>query len=306
MAHNMAHGRIPFPVIKQVQAATQLKKSEAISLLRAHHIDPTEAIHFFNNNLRSEPPQEDNPDENPSKPTTWDFRLPRLPAPEFLTNGNNIRTDDFSPAELAGAIQNGQDYESIRNNLTSYHRDAVEENINLEVAGFPAIFYVVETRDTGLLRFWAKHGGDVHAADGSSGVPLLAFAVAHGGSFSRDTTDIVASLLSLGASAEVIPKAFYAPYTRDLRQPDGPSDVDMPELKEPSMSWCTRPVRSALALRLNVRQRYYLYLATTLDPPGPRARQVMSFVEADALFGIPYFMIGQTLATQSLIRTMLM
>ncbi|KAI3395837.1 hypothetical protein diail_850 [Diaporthe ilicicola] len=237
----------------------------------------------------------------------WNFILPRIPAPDTLTNGGKDGSGEFSLDELAGAIQEGEGCARVRSYLAFYSPETVRSQINANVAGFPAIFYVAETRNVELIRLWCKYGGEVNTTASfglSEGVPLLAYAIALGGSFRNNTTDLVATLLSLGANPTVLPRAFYFPLARDLAA-DGPPTHEMPELTLENMSWCTPSARALIASRINYRQRYYLHMASILKSHGTRAKQVTRYKDADNLLGVPYFLIGQTPAGQFLIKRLL-
>lgn len=244
--------------------------------------------------------QEDNAEE-------WDFVLPRVPPPKALINGGKDESGEFYLHELVGAIQNGESCDRVRNYLAYYSPDTVRVEINAPVGGFPAIFYVVETRNPELIRLWCKYGGDINAAAScglSEDVPLLAYAVALGGSFRNDTTDLVATLLSLGANPAALPKPFYFPLTRDLAA-DGPPSQEMSEVNREYMLWCTPSAQALIAARINFRQRYYMHMASILRTHGPRAKQVTWYKDAGNLLGVPYFLIGQTPAGQFLIKRLL-
>lgn len=237
----------------------------------------------------------------------WDFVLSRVPPPKALINGGKDESGEFFLHELIGAIQNGESCDRVRKYLAYYNPDTVRAEINAPVGGFPAIFYVVETRNPELIRLWFKYGGDINASasrGSSQDVPLLAYAVSLGGSFRNDTTDLVATLLSLGANPVALPKAFYFPLTRDLPT-DGPQSQEMPELLQGNMSWCTTTARQMIAARINFRQRYYMHMASILRTHGPRAKQVTWYKDAENLLGVPYFLIGQTPAGQFLIKRLL-
>lgn len=231
----------------------------------------------------------------------WDIVLPQIPAPEILINGGEDGSGDFSLPELVGAIQQGDvSVERIRNYLSFYPINIINSCINKSLEGYPAIFYVVETRSPELIRLWARFGGDVNVTS-TNRLPLLAFAIALGVSFKKDTTDVFATLLSLGSNPTVIPAAFCSPLARDLPV-DGPPVSEMPELGEMGFSWCTPTVRSVLAARMNFRQRYYMFLAKMIKPTPVRLRQITRIKDADNLLAVPFFLIGQTMAAQFLIK----
>lgn len=229
--------------------------------------------------------------------------LPRLPAP---SNPINDGSPGFSLRDLLGAIQNGATREEVRSYLAFHKAQNIQSRINHDVEGFPATFYVVETCSPDLVRLWGKYGGDVNKTASwrlFKNVPLLAFAIHLGDSFKRDATLLVATLLSIGADPMSIPKALFVPYNRGLPRPD--DEELLLELAGDRMSWCTPPILRMLAARLNLGQRYYLNLANSLRQPGPRAKQVAKFKGAESLFAVPFFLIGQTVASQLLMKRLL-
>lgn len=324
---------------RQVADTLGITEGRARALLRAKNQDVDEAIKHYRKGLHLPRPALSPNQENASEPAVegpeqalsgsttasptppsetaasdqeddaqeWDFVLPRIAPPKALINGGKDESGTFFLRELVGAIQHGEGCARVRSYLAYYNPDKVRAKINAPVEGFPAIFYVAETRSPELIRLWCKYGGDVHATAScglSKDVPLLAYAVALGGSFRNDTTDLVATLLSLGANPAPIPKAFYFPLTRDLPT-DGPQGSEIAEPLPDNMLWCTPSARALIAARINFRERYYMHMASILRTHGPRAKQVTWYKDAENLLGVPYFLIGQTPAGQFLIKRLL-
>jgi len=249
------------------------------------------------------PPTEEPAVEGPEQ--EWDFILPNIPAPPTLTPGIGEGNDGFDIHALVGALQHGMNLQLISNYLGYYEREIVKWHLNDTVQGFPSIFFVVATNIEWLIRTWISFGADVSAVHEASKVPLLAFAIMQSETIEADTTLAVAILLSLGASSQVIPSAFYAPYCRDL--PDnGPTDEDLKnDIEDENKAWCTPAARAKLARTANLTQRYYLERAAKTKKPSVRHRQVAHLRNAEPLLGIPYFLIGQTMATNRLLQKLL-
>ncbi|KAK3687869.1 P-loop containing nucleoside triphosphate hydrolase protein [Podospora appendiculata] len=212
----------------------------------------------------------------------WDFTLPRVPVPLMLLNGipfpgsysvsgwdsptaNMVETYDgnFSLDDVVGAIQGGETCERIRSYLTHYH-----QYLGTDLAG--------------------KVNGTVE------GIP-------HSSSWLRRETAIK-TLLSLGASVNVIPKAFYWPLERDLPS-EGPPDEELTDLKDKEKRWCVASARRRITASLNrsFTQRYVLHLASYLARFSGATRKITRLHKADGLFGVQYFLIGQTMASRLLI-----
>lgn len=108
------------------------------------------------------------------------------------------------------------------------------------------------------------------------------------------TTPAVKTLLGLGASAKVFPKALYSPYNIDLPL-GGPIDERLQDLDDSDKQW-RKPMRARVAAALNLSQRYYLHISTKVTRPSNRDQHITRRRNASALLGIPYILIGQVLA----------
>ncbi|KAF2403751.1 P-loop containing nucleoside triphosphate hydrolase protein [Trichodelitschia bisporula] len=247
-----------------------------------------------------EPETEPEPEPEPE----WDFVLPEVNAPETLhatdADGNGM----FMLGDLIGAVQKGATYATIQGYLRTTDQRAAMRNINGIVKGFPSMFYVVARNDEWLVRLFGSYGADVNVAHVKSGVPLLGFAIALAENIQADTTMMVETLLSLGATADVLPKAFYAPYLRDMHAA-GPHEEELIDLEDKNKQWCTESVRGRLGRTINLSQRYYLDKSTKVLKPSWRHKQVAKLKRAEALLGINYFLIGQTVAANMLMRKFL-
>jgi hypothetical protein len=239
------------------------------------------------------------------KEPEWNFILPEIPPPPSLTPGVGEGNDGFSLRDLVGAIQHGIDVRFVTEYLAYYDFDVIRRHLCDTLEGFPSIFFAVGTNNETLIRMWIAFGASVSAIHASSGVPLLAFAIINSEQLDTDTTLTVSTLLSLGAVPEVIPSSFYTPFIQDL--PDnGPSDESMKnDMEDKTNSWCTPAARAKLARTANITQRYYLERASKTKKPSNRHKQVAKLRNAEALLGIPYFLIGQTMATNRLFQKLL-
>jgi hypothetical protein len=240
------------------------------------------------------------------KPLEWDFVLPNIGATQELVPGGADGTGVFSLRDLIGAMQQGVSPEKIQNYLSYYVHDkkAISKILRGCINGFPTMFYAVATNDERVIRACAAFGGDVNAVFEWGNVPVLAFAIINADNIQRETTLAVATLLSLGAKATVIPRAFYTPFCRDL--PDsGPDEDELDDLGDEDKSWCTASARKRLAGTLNLTQRYYMEKSIATKKPSVRHRQVAIRRNAEALLGIHYFLIGQTSAATSLMQKLL-
>ncbi|KAF2973066.1 hypothetical protein GQX73_g612 [Xylaria multiplex] len=231
----------------------------------------------------------------------WDFLLPHTFDPPKLEPGNEFSLDD-----LVGATSHGSSIETITEYLEYYDPKTVKQHINETVTGFTPIFYAVARNDDAIVRTFVEHGADVCSIHEPSGTPLLAFGIVHSETIQQDTTTIVATLLSLGASPTMIPSDLYAPYYQDL--PEYGQTPEIPEKLESTsdtIRWCTKAARSRLQKTANLTQRYHLDRATKIKKASVRHRQVAELKKAKPILGIPYFLVGQTLASSRLLQKLL-
>jgi len=239
----------------------------------------------------------------------WDFRLPTLGITDGSDYGQSLQDENVSSFDslvFARAIKSGVSMQTLQSYLEQFSERAIGGRINEEVEGFPLIFYVVQSNNEHLLRYIVAKGGNPEAIHVPSQIPLLAFAIVNSQTVSGDKTLLVATLLSLGVPASVIPSAFYTPYLRDLPE-DGPGNFSDDEKEDGNLdaAWCTENVRRKLASTMTLSQRYYLEKAATLRKPTPREVELAERRNAEGLLGIPYFLIGQSLASHLLLRKLL-
>ncbi|KAJ4400290.1 hypothetical protein N0V85_005798 [Neurospora sp. IMI 360204] len=141
---------------------------------------------------------------------------------------------------------------------------------------------------------WAEYGGDVNTAYGRSKLPLIAYAIILGTSYSTDTTALLKALLSVGASVACIPEAFHTPLERDLLD-DDPSTEELADLAGEHQKWCSPYARKRMTDTLNFRfeQRYLLHRAALLERFSGAKQQVAKLHKAEALLGIHYYLLNQ-------------
>ncbi|KAH0491273.1 hypothetical protein TgHK011_002710 [Trichoderma gracile] len=246
--------------------------------------------------------QESVPDSDKSSHSNeWDFTLPRLPLLEISTE------DDYSPDSLASAIQHGATVYRMREYLNTYDTALLKQDISANVMGFPLIFYAVETNDENMVRLLIDFGASASAAYEAFQVPLLAFAIMCGETLQLDATNMVSVLLSKGASPYVIPMELYIPYLVDIEKRldvKGRNPAEEPA-EAVQAAWCSEATKHRLVKNINLTQRYFLEKSTKLKRPSTRRRQVARTKGCEGLLGIPYFLVGQGVATELLTQRLL-
>ena len=235
----------------------------------------------------------------------WYFTLPVIPREVSSPQLDSIQDyDTFDLHKLLGEVQYGASLASIQNYLVRFDRAKVKELINNDVEGVPAMFYIVETNKEDILTTWVAYGGDPTVKHRKYQVPLLAFAIMHSETMQADTAPMTATLLSLGASPDVIPSAFYSPYDKDLPE-TGLSDGSLKDVGDEDKKWCKGAARLKLARTATLSQRYYLDRAAKTKKPSVRQIQVAQKRNAEPLLGITNFLIGQTMAAKTLLDKLL-
>jgi hypothetical protein len=262
----------------------------------------------FGNNIDTKPEPESESDSGPPDSSKWTLELPIVPpSPHFqpgVVDGSGV----FSTRDLVSATQLGASYEQLQDYLNHYatpNKHLVKSKINDLVDDFPPIFYAVATNNEWIIRLFFKHGADTNTTYGSPPISVLLYAIMHSKIIQVETSSCVATLLSLGADPSVIPKAFYSPFIEDL-SPTGPAEEELGDLDDEKRRWCKSFQRRAdLAATLNLTQRYHLEKSSSLEPPTERQRQVARRYGSEDIFGIPYFLIGQSAATELLTKNLL-
>jgi hypothetical protein len=235
----------------------------------------------------------------------WDFNIPVLTNASSLIPNVEEGLGTFSLFDVIAALQSNTDFQLVKKYLERFDAETIRQIMNDDVAGFPAMFYVVATNDEHILRLWLSYGGNPKVIHYPSRVPLLAFAVVNGVNMHADTTLIVATLLSAGASPDVIPSAFYNPCLKDVPE-GGPSEAALSDLADENKGWCTAVTRTRLSKAINLSQRYYLDKAFKMKEPSVRQLLLARRRKAEGLLGLPYFLIGQTLAANFLVQNLLL
>lgn len=225
----------------------------------------------------------------------WDFILPGL------LDVSLEDVDYLDSYSLASAIQHGAIASHIRSYLNLCDTRVTEQHINATVEGFPLIFYAVASNSEDIVRLFIEYGANPNAVYEPLNVPLLAFAIMCSETLQIDTTNMVCVLLSKGASPCAIPKDLYMPYLQDNSASSGQKGTEAIE----DVAWCSPEIKARLSKNVNLTHRYFLDKSTKLKPPSTKRRQIARLRKCQGLLGIPYFLIGQSVATELLIQKLL-
>ncbi|RYP92608.1 hypothetical protein DL770_001250 [Monosporascus sp. CRB-9-2] len=245
--------------------------------------------------------QGDSINEDPS----WMPKLPVLKLPDALVNNGPRGSSVFELRELLAAIQAGLfDADSVRNYLSHYSKESLDMNLNAEIDGYPAMFYVISTGNISIIREWVKHGGDPNATWGPNAFPLIAFSILKGGRTMNQASRILETLLRFGAEPRAIPKAFYDPFCRDLPE-DGPTKEELHDLDDDNKRWFSADVGAHLAKSLSLSQRYNLYRSSKVKPHSGREKELLARQAAEEVLGLHQMIVAQSVATRWLKKKLL-
>lgn len=199
-------------------------------------------------------------------------------------------------------MQNSFSFEHLKKYLESYRTEEVRDKLNVKIEihdiSLTVLFFAVERNCTKTVRLLLELGALPNARMAPRSVPVLAFAILHAENDLTNTTDVVTSLLGLGASPYDIPKDMWVDY---MKAPRAVRDVNRPPELGSNPQWCVPEFRAALARTLNLTQRYFLAKTATLKRPSGRTKQVAAAHKVTALLEAPYHLIGQAHATDVLL-----
>ena len=146
--------------------------------------------------------------------------------PQRMRHSTTQRTITyFSLTKVAWAIQNKLSPQCIERYITDFDPTFVASSISLSVpVGFglpccPILFYAIEQNSPELMRILHKAGAHVDSRTFPIGLPALAYAVLCAEYTSVDTTDVLITLLAIGANPRDIPEDMWqAPLKSPVKQ----------------------------------------------------------------------------------------
>lgn len=202
--------------------------------------------------------------------------------PEYL-----LQTPRFSNISLIKAIKQRLSTSEIAAYLSNWYEGDVRDKINFAYLDYPPLFYAAQTNDCKLVRLLIERGAR-HDVCGRFAIPLLPWIILQD---HPRSSQLVGTLLSLGCNANTIPSDMYEDVMRI------PQEVVADEVQS-KLPWCTPSLRVELARRMNLSHRYLLNKASKLESPSPKRLQIANHLKISGLFGIPYFIVGQKIATE--------
>ena len=141
--------------------------------------------------------------------------------------------------------------------------------------GLPVLFYVIEANDSECVRYILQLSKLFHNMNNAKGVPALALAAMRSMDTVVNPLEVFKTLLSYGASPEVIPENMWQTYID--QSPSIALDRNHGKSKKAKglTTWCTEGYRDLLARGLHPSLRYCLCKASTSKPAASRELQVV-------------------------------
>ena len=155
------------------------------------------------------------------------------------------------------------------------------------------MFSVVQNNSADTTRLLIENGGDPNVRAEHSDIPLLTLAVIKADENSINTTELVKTLLALGADPMVIPEEMWRVYMKAPEDTTGTRTIPTPT----AALWYGSIYREALIRTLNLTQRYFLSKAAAIGRPSPRTIEIAKLHNMTALLQAPHHLIGQDFAT---------
>ncbi|MDI1486223.1 MAG: hypothetical protein OHK93_005449 [Ramalina farinacea] len=207
---------------------------------------------------------------------------------------------------VAFAIQKGLEISSIQRYISAFPKEIVklavaQNSVAHSHVGpwYPTLFFAVERKSPQLIRLLCEAGANPNFRSYPSGITLLCYIIISAEYELVDMTDCLVAALAMGADPEGIPRDMWVNYlqspTRQApKQRSSPTDEVLYQTE----------VRDALCRNLTLMQRYYLYKASIMGKPSPRMLQVASAFDFLPLFETYYHIIGQSQATEHVLRSL--
>lgn len=217
------------------------------------------------------------------------------------------RAKDFGPFSVgivAWAIQCGISIPCIERYLKKqsatdlqYELDVLVDSHSLD-PGYPILFFAVERNSPELVKLLCKFGAKPDRRAPMSDIPVLAYAVISFEHEMLDTTFTVIALLAAGTDPYDLPVEMWKDY---VKSPTRLENIAVKTSKK-SFAWCTLEIQDALCRTLNLMQRYSLWKTEKFPRLAHRKKQFADLKNTQALFEIPYYIVGQHPAIKDVLR----
>ena len=192
------------------------------------------------------------------------------------------------------AFEHDSSFRMIKDWIIQFPKAQVEEDI-ASYDGISPLSYALRRNCPKSVELMLSYGSDPNVTTGE-GVPALAWAILDTWYRLKNGTEIVRTLLSLGAQAEVIPRDMWADI---MEQPAEKEPVAQDEAA--ITAWCTPERRRMLAKALNLTMRYLLTVRAKHGKPNQKQLDIAKRYQMQKLFAMPYHLIGQEHASKQIL-----
>ncbi|KAL8807099.1 MAG: hypothetical protein Q9182_000932 [Xanthomendoza sp. 2 TL-2023] len=207
----------------------------------------------------------------------------------------------FDIDTLAWAIQNGLSTNCIDRYLKGWNAAKIKEalctpvtsSFNERLHNCPILFFAIERNCPTLVRLRCQAGADPGQPAQPPKLPVLAYCIMTAEYDLSDTTDTLSALLAMGADPYDLPQDMWYDFIKN------PTKVGTSEADRAKYDWCSLEVRGALCKTFNLLQRYQFKVASLLPTKTARQKQVAAAFDMTPLFEIPFQIVGQRLATET-------
>ncbi|KAF1809275.1 hypothetical protein P152DRAFT_167802 [Eremomyces bilateralis CBS 781.70] len=204
---------------------------------------------------------------------------------------------------LLSELRDGVRCKAVKEHLRPESDEFVRLELNRGICGLPSIFYAVQHGDIRILQEWVGYGVSVNTVSPDSNMPLLGFSIIRSTDKEHDKTEMVTTLLRLGASPSFVPKALIFPLHAKLNISDSLKKASH-KCGDDDDKWWEGNMGKQFLSGLNLTPRYLLAKAKGIPELPPRFWQVAKRHESEAIFGIHY-LVAQEYAVSELIRHLL-
>lgn len=153
------------------------------------------------------------------------------------------------------------------------------------------MFFAIERNSSDLIRCLRRAGASLDTVILPWDVPLLAYAILFGEPDKIDTTEVVKTLLALGADRFQLPPDMWKDFGLIAK-------AEISAQASDEYAWCTPELRRALSANFNLSQRYFSFKASQIACPNVNHRSSVSTFKIPRLLEMPYGIVGQTIATR--------
>ncbi len=210
---------------------------------------------------------------------------------------NTAIANPFSAETFVWMLQSGLPQGTIERYLRTYGRTEIIQHIDDRIQGYPPIYFAIERNSPFFVRFCLDHSTTSSWTYLPATSKLLVYFVLNAKGKQINAAEVLIVLLARGASPEQIPSQLWKDYMQDPR-----STIDTFEPRG-TFIWCSKELCLAIAEGLHLTLRYLLKRASELEKPQPwpRTKQITNAFGISRILEVPYCLVGQDRATQSVI-----